>query len=499
MKTGSQTSTKQTALLVGSFVLICGITIFNHEMWRDEASAWLMSRESSSLWELLKNSNYTGHPRLWNLLLFPIAKFFPSSPFAMQIFNLIVVTTAVWIFIHHSPFDNLHKFLFVFGYLPIYEYSVVARPYGLSLLFMFLFCLLFPKRKERFLTLSLVVFLLSNSSPVGLVAGGACLGLLVFDTFLVGDEKLDWRKYTGFAFIIFGILIGLASMISGTQSGLYEFRTLDFKTFLKPYRSFAESLFLFPREFIRFFIGKEAVADFRVWFDILAFPSACYVTIRFCKAMVNSAHALSFYLLGNAGLFILFTFFYSGSLRHHGFFFILLISALWICATIKKEILKPTKTALTVMLSAHLLAGVIAVASDSFSPFSNGKRTAEFIKKEGLNEASIVAYPGAKADAIMAYMEKGTEMFYPTMGRFVSFYDLGPQTLREEQLSMESVFQAAQDISRKSNRQTLLILNREVNKESVAKYKLVKKGAFVGSIKGDESFYLYGVPSDSRP
>lgn len=416
----------------------------------------------------------------------------------MQIFSLIVAATAVWVFIRYSPFDNLHKFLFVFGYFLIYEYSVMARPYGVSLLLVFLFCLLFPKRKERFFALSLVVFLLSNSSPVGLIAGGACMGLLLFDSvFISKPHKPDRWQYMGFIVMAAGILISFASMAVGTQSNLYEMRPLGVKTLWRPYKAFAGSFFPFPQEFIQFLAGREATVDFRFWFRIVAFPSVFWLAIRFCKAMAKSAHALSFYILGSMGLFFLFAFAYSGSLRHHGFFFVFLIASLWICATERKEVLKSIRTALTITLSAHLLAGAVAVASDNLFLFSNGKRTAKFIKKEGLNDYTVIAYPGTKADAIMVYMKEIATMFYPTMGKFTSFYDLGPQTLREDQVSVESVLQVAKDISGKSNRQTLLILNREVDKEGAAKYKLVPKGAFAGSIKDDESFYLYEIPGGS--
>lgn len=191
-------------ILLIAFVSVCTVTVANHELWRDEANAWLMGRESSSFRELLLNTQYTGHPRLWHALLMILAKL-TSSPAAMQIFNLAIVVAAIWCFVRYSLFSTLHKTLFIFGFFPIYEYSVIARPYGLSLLLAFVFCLLFRRRNEMFLTVCTVVSLLANSSPVGFVVAAACGGLLLFDTvFSRGLRRPTIRQYAGFTLIALG-------------------------------------------------------------------------------------------------------------------------------------------------------------------------------------------------------------------------------------------------------------------------------------------------------
>ena len=73
------------------FIIMCAIGIINHEMWRDELTAWLIARDSNSISELLENIKYTGHPGLWYLCLYFLAKI-TSNPHIMQLFNLVIAS-----------------------------------------------------------------------------------------------------------------------------------------------------------------------------------------------------------------------------------------------------------------------------------------------------------------------------------------------------------------------------------------------------------------------
>lgn len=57
-----------TYFLVGLFAA------FHHEMWRDEIQAWLLARDSTGVFDLLRHMKYEGHPALWHLLLIPITR-----------------------------------------------------------------------------------------------------------------------------------------------------------------------------------------------------------------------------------------------------------------------------------------------------------------------------------------------------------------------------------------------------------------------------------------
>ena len=53
-------------------ILINFILMLTHEAWRDEAQAWLISRDLSPL-EMIKQMSYEGHPILWYFILAPFS------------------------------------------------------------------------------------------------------------------------------------------------------------------------------------------------------------------------------------------------------------------------------------------------------------------------------------------------------------------------------------------------------------------------------------------
>ncbi|MBI4794559.1 MAG: hypothetical protein HY790_01735, partial [Deltaproteobacteria bacterium] len=124
------------------------VLLLRHEMWQDEWQAWLIARESLSIPDLFRNLRYEGHPGLWHLVLFLVSRVTPN-PLGMQILHLLVATGAVYVFLKYSPFTRLQKILFILGYFPFYEYTVISRNYGLGVLGLFGFCALFCRPGPR--------------------------------------------------------------------------------------------------------------------------------------------------------------------------------------------------------------------------------------------------------------------------------------------------------------------------------------------------------------
>lgn len=272
----------------------------------------------------------------------------------------------------------------------------------------------------------------------------------------------------------------------------------NFKQFLRLLKSFSVTFIPVPKRELYFLLGKDSIAETFFWFRALSVPLVIWLTVRFYRTLRKSAHSLFFYLSGTSGLCALFYFIYPGSIRHHGFFFIVLIMSLWlfhISEKNAKEKLKPISAALTAVLSLHLIAGVTAVFTDNLFLFSNGKRTAEFIQKTIPADTSIFTHPEAKTDAVTVYMERGTRIFFPVMdngrGGKASFYDFSPTTLSEGDLRTDFVLERARKLADEENQNVLLILNRQLGKNFVQEYGLVEKASFTGAVDSKENFYLY--------
>ena len=149
--------------------------LFHHEIWRDEWQAWLIARDSNSLAELYENVKYEGHPTLWHLLLYGLTKI-THDPWIMQLLHLIISMAAAALILFKAPFAAWQKIGLVFGYFFLFEYTVLSRSYGLSLLLVLLFLLVVFQRKALLLMVSGHAFFYS-----------------VKRTFMVWSFRLDWH------------------------------------------------------------------------------------------------------------------------------------------------------------------------------------------------------------------------------------------------------------------------------------------------------------------
>jgi hypothetical protein len=207
-----------------TFFLLGALCLSHHEMWRDEIQAWLLARDSNSISNLFANLKYEGHPGLWYLLLMPLTRV-SHSPTAMQTLHLIVATSTIYVFARYSPFTTVQKLLFSFGYFPFYEYSVISRSYGLGVLLIFVFCSLFEKRYTNFLTISLVLLLLSHTSVFALIITVVLFFGLLIDCFYfkqrykVLESPNNSKIYGGFLIIALGILTAVLQIIPPADTG----------------------------------------------------------------------------------------------------------------------------------------------------------------------------------------------------------------------------------------------------------------------------------------
>ena len=63
----------EKAIVNGTLALFAGLlalVTIRHEMFGDEAQAWLIARDSRNLLELAQHLRYEGHPALWYVLLY---------------------------------------------------------------------------------------------------------------------------------------------------------------------------------------------------------------------------------------------------------------------------------------------------------------------------------------------------------------------------------------------------------------------------------------------
>lgn len=185
-------------------VLILNLILtIHHEMWCDEAQAWLLARDMGPV-SIFSKVSYEGHPFLWFYILMPFAKAGVSFAFIKAI-SFCIVMLAVWILLFYSPFPFPAKIILAFSPAFLYFYASISRSYCLIALFTVLAALLRSRRQERPLLFGLVCALLLQTHII--MAG------MVFFICLAWLADVLHRKDGSFRKAMAGLCLPLLSAV----------------------------------------------------------------------------------------------------------------------------------------------------------------------------------------------------------------------------------------------------------------------------------------------
>ena len=518
-----QLSDSSYAMAVSAlFLLLGGIIAWHHEMWRDEMQAWLIARDSASPIEVLYHLNqYDGHPGLWHLCLY-VLKLITRSPIIMQPFHLIIAAISAYVFLRFSPFTRLQKTLFVFGYLPFYEYAIICRNYALGVLLLFLFCALFRNWRRTLPLLGFILLLMSHTSVHALIIVISISIGLCWEIMANADRPPRREIGIGFGMILFGIVTAIIQLKpSGPNLGISTGWRTEFEL-----NYFLRVLNILPKAFL-------PIPDFtlRFWNTYLLdkLPGAhevkCVLAVLICLfalfLFIRKPMAFLMYLFGTIGLL---AFFYSkrfGFIRHWGFLFMAFIAANWLCYYcrdlpklkfnlvnrlngISLGLVRNLGVVLTVLLVLHLVGGVAAAIMDYKYPFSGGKAVAQFIKSENLDEMIIAAEaPDDVTLEILGYSEKDT-FYYPRTKRFGSFIPWDVTWGQGRGRPTEEVLQEIRRLSNERREDILVVSGRIFPDELRMRHSLTEVKVFAPSVVREslQNYVLYRMtpmgPSEAK-
>ena len=485
------------------FLLVGGFAVLQHEMWRDEIQAWLLARDSASVLELFANMKYEGHPALWHLCLMPLSRI-TASPIMMQVLHLLIAATTVFLFTRFAPFNKVQKFLFSFGYFALYEYAIVARNYAIGVLLITIFCVLYKERHRRFVWIGTILFLLAHTSVHALITtiaiGIALLCEYLYFYYCKENEITENRHHIwiGFVLIGIGILTAVLQLNPPSDSGFAVGWHLkfDIQRIKNITKIMTQAMFPLPRGSIGFW-GSHLLNQYS-FFQFIRLP-LCFLIVLWCiLRFIKRPTVLLLYLITTVGLLTFFYVKYGGSIRHHGFLFITFVLTSWIYHD-SPEINLPFDPlyvlaqrcfsfVFTCLLIFHYLGGITAISMDYRFIFSNGKRTAEYIKQQEMQEMLMVGDTDFAVSTVVGYLKK-KEVYYPKGSRFGSFVRW--DKARTQGVSNADIVETSELLSTQFNQDVLIIMNRKLEVELIDKYQLTFLKSLTGSTIGNEGFYLY--------
>ncbi|MGF1602258.1 MAG: hypothetical protein ACFCU8_09610 [Thermosynechococcaceae cyanobacterium] len=500
-----------SGILTTFFFGITLLGVFHHEMWRDELHTWLVGQKSESIFNLIYQMRYDGHPSLWYICVYLLTRI-TSNPVAMQIFHVLVATGTVYLVSTYSRLTRIQATLFAFGYFPFYEYALISRSYALGVFLTFWCCKLMTSRRRNYGAISITLALMSNVSIYTLILALAFLVGLTIEVlawersvFNRGEPngyrwgesitvlKKDFmRCYAYLAVVVMSMLLSVAQMqfLAPEDRANIEIWNFHFDI---------ERVFLLFENIYKAFIPIPALT-YHFWKGYVIghvgqVPLGIVLLTISIFFLIRTPIPLLIYLSG-LGTISFFTYTkFAGSTRHHGHIFILFMACFWLSQYYAQSFKrfdfhwlrrKTTKSRLICgLLCLNFLGGIYAFQMDWRYPFSTAKAAAQFIQAYPTENLMLAGYQDWSAASIAGYL--GRDIYYPNQNRSWTFVLWDNKRRRITQDQAIKVIEQQVD---QQHKRALVILNSPVMRLSQFP-RLSPLRFFEGSIVRDENTYLY--------
>ena len=447
-----------------------------HELWRDEAWLWLVVTGSHTIGELFAPLQRSGEGYLFPLACFLVRQF-TTSPSAMQWLHLLLATAAAWVFLYFAPLRRLQRVLFIAGYLPLYEYTVISRHYVVGLLCTWLACAAISSRRSA-IWLGLFLGLLCQTTVFGYI-----LAIAIGAGWLLDHSARGSGWLAGGALFLAGATAGLVQLIPAPGTTFAPWWRFGWdgeaaaRVLAIPWRAFVPV----PKPHLEFWNTNilDGAAPVETVLGVLILTLAAAMLWR-------SKAALTMFAVGASGLLAFAYLKFPGEMRHQGHIWILFIAALWLGGG--GSIVQSWRgIVLAGLLAVHIGAALFASWMDLRHPFSNGAATAELLRQRGLDTYPLLAYREPPASAVA--LPLGKPMYFASRGVFTTYPDWGPQ---QRDVTMDELRCSARALAQRKRHDIVLVMNRQLPPWN----EVSPSGETNGAIVASENYRLYVLALD---
>ena len=418
--------------LVLIYFLIHLFLLSKHEMWRDEAQAWLVAK-NTSLFHLFKLLRVEGHPFLWFIIIGPLGKL--GLPFnCLGYVSLTIMAVVVYFFLKNSPFPVYINAVLLFSSPFFYYNAVIARMYSLCVLISILICIYYKDRFEKpLLYMILVALLFQTHIKISGLAIGLCLEFLYNAIKNKGNSLLKYLLIPAFSFVFLILeLFPYGSYRQYTSVGLDNF-TFDTKMkLLRGFARIAKSSWGIENETV-------AYAIFAVVFVLIIIGIALSIKKKTIKDYINVG------IVGICafGLYYAVTAFVHGSHSQMATIFASIILVLcWILYDTDKQINKYISLfAVIVFTCLSISVGIIDAKKDVDLVYSYGKETSDYINSNLENDSVVLMTYNYFNPLVFSYSEKTGIQFYDVNHKRNYLFHQWSEDIDE--LSLDDVYECA--------------------------------------------------------
>ena len=435
-------------LILSLWLTIVLITTMHHEFCRDEVRPLSLARRADSLVDLYRLTQYDGHPFLWFLLL-DVGTAIVDTSLVLPILSIALAFAAVAIFTLTAPFALWIKILVIFGALPLYEYSVMARNYGISMLLIFLVAMAYRRRDTHPMVMGILLALLANTNVHSTILAVLFTGVWIWERMLQRESGSPRAKAMRWIQALGIVLGGVVLSIIWTWPRQNTILTDVHHTFgLRPLLRASVNAVLQPRVAFLKLMPKWAG-----WSIGILLPLALLgLLVRpplFLAALGGQLALGSFFQLA-----------YWGDTRHQGLLLIFILSLYGIAldtnrlSRIGRVCLTIGLTGLLILMVGNVIKAEALIRRDINRRMSASEAFAEFLKASPTyHDAMIIPEPAYLAESLPYYVSN--RIYLPREGRFGT--TVSWTTAASSYMSLGQLLSAARDLADQHDQRILIL------------------------------------------
>jgi hypothetical protein len=471
------------------YVVWLGVVSFlawTHLVWRDEVKALSIAQQSGTVYAMIKELRWEGHPAVWYLLLRAAHALVPR-PEVLLLVSIVVAAVAMLILVLRAPFSLPIMALLLIARFSMYEYSVMARNYGISMLLLFLFAAFYERHHDRDCLLGVLLFLLANCNVHSVMLVGGLL-LFWFVDILCGEAANRPRNIRMFLYNAALAAIGVAACFITVFPTLNDLVAINHNTITL--KTLTKGIFLPSLQFMRCFPGAYRLSwatpllgkPVTILMSLILFGSTLGLIRRkgaFLAALTTLVALSLLFVVLNPGLY-----------RHQALWLVFMICMYWLAVprNTKKEPVSPVQlkpivgrlsiagTALFVLVlllqswySAKKIIGIVSAPVAALDNRNNNVSSILAVNPE-LKHAVIIADPDYLLETMPYYVSNPTylmrEQRYGNVVHFTSKAQL--------ELTLGDVLANARRLRQETGKPVVILLSDEIDPSNPA--QIYKEG-----------------------
>lgn len=435
---------------------------FRHVMWRDEVRAYSLALTGRTVFDMIGAVHGEGHPALWYLMLRGLHTLAPY-PQVLPVAAFAVGAAAALLFALRAPFRWPFIALVLFGRFFLYEYTIVARNYGISMLLLFAIAALYPRYRNKGWVVGALLLLLCNTNVHSVIFAAA---ILLFWAIELATEGALGRNRTTGAWLVGAAFAGLGALLCA----------------LEVYPPFNDAAPKPSPDLPIFLEGLKAIPAIGVHFRELLLDDLLPRTLKNMTAVIlvppllygwllglaRRPAALAAGLAGTLGLLFVFDFVYRGYYRHEALLIAFLLTLSWLVAEGRGGRWPPrlarfrdirfdrigTAACLVLLAFQLVLSAVMVERAVAGMPESRSHELAQLLRRPDLRDAIVIGDPDYMLEALPYYVPNPT--YFARERRYGRYFIMSRRAMRA--MTPSALLATAFSLRQQSGRPVVIVM-----------------------------------------